>query len=186
MTGTTTVRLRRFAGKATLAQATATASSILQPRDVCFVSSPGSWQATTVAASGDLAATNDAFDVRWFGANGEVRWIRDGESGDCAALVTADQTTLITDLTLVDEREFEYLVRTYACWPVLRAEDDGSLLLKDGRTPVLRVPVSPGEHAGDGDALVVAWELLDDVGHGNIRVIDQLLRGIERRDKGER
>lgn len=184
MTETNIVRIRRFAGRSTLAEAAAIASAVLDSRDVCFASAPGAWVAITVGESLTDSLADDVFESRWFGANGEARWIRDGESGAVAVLIVGDDAPSPTSLRQVDERDFGILERRYACWPVLSANDDGTLLLKDGRTPIVRIPISPGAMGVAGDALLIAWELLDDVGHGNIRVVDQLLRGIDRRDKG--
>ena len=175
--------VERISGTLTFLDAAKLASLILDSRDICFLSSRSSWRAVTVADVTSSGMSEDVFEATWFGAAGELRWLRNGSTGRCAAtlidLTFSTETAAAGLLAAPGRVEHEVLVRRYLCWPIFGQSAGPVVTLKDGRTAKLRVPISPTSPQPTGTGVVLeAWELLERIEFGNVRVADQILRGI--------
>ena len=138
-----------------------------------FLSSPERWSAHFWSDSYPDAGT--PFEATWFSEKGQLRWVRRGESGETSGWECP-------------EREPDHLERTYVCWgtitDVKESPPNGSrkfvVTMAAERTGTFSMPLVADTELQTGSCLkIVAWELLEDVGDGNIRVVNEVLRSID-------
>lgn len=146
-----------------------------------FISRPQSWSA-------DWSSTpppDNAFEIRWFNAHGEVRWVRSTAGGRIAVVLVGDSATSLETEGL-DEREPARLIaalqRHYRCWGNTISANSGgaggfTATLFESRIGSLRLPVESAPER-ETPVEIVAWELLDQDDSGNVRVVDEILRAI--------
>ena len=124
----------------------------------------------------------EAYEIRAFCSNWEMRWVRDGSEG-VATLIGED------DLPCEWDRPTEIplagvLERRYLLWGSVNVDERKAnwTILSNGRTAPISVPIPVA--ASTTRIQLVAHEYLARFGHGNVCVFDQRLVKLVEVDKG--
>ena len=136
-----------------------------------FLSSPERWTAHFWSAN--YPGDEQPFEATWVSSKGQLRWIRRGNSGETSWWACPNPGP-------------DRLKRNYVCWGNITAVerlDGGSskykVTMQAERTGTFSMPLLAETEPQPGNLLtIVAWEILKDVGDGNIRVVDEVLRSI--------
>ena len=129
----------------------------------------------------------DAFEIRAFCEQWELRWIREGRGG-VATLMSEDSSRLSgwTDLKVI-ALAGETLERRYLLWGEVddvEPPSDGWLRLRSNRTGSVPVPFRSVHRSAGNRIQLVAKEYLARFEHGNVCVFDQRLTKLIRTSDG--
>jgi hypothetical protein len=177
-----TVTWRRATRPGSLTEATEEATALLGTA-VGFVSTPTTWASVQLGELSDELA-GGAYEVRWFGDAGEVRWLRRGDGGAIAIVEVRTDDPEGDAWSSADA-----LIRRYRCWGQVRSVDpDGRhAVIGEARIAPQRMALSAGHEAPSvGDVLTIeALELLSADADGNTYVLDEVLWSVRRRHADE-